>query len=97
VERKALALTLAMGATGAWNIDMSCSARETLPNYEALSYYALWIEGLQKVLTEHGLLRDAEVLAGRYRLMRFSQGTRDGWPGQRKGPRGRFTMPMVPI
>ena len=64
-EPKALALTLAMGATGAWNIDMSRSARETLPNYEALSYYALWIEGLQKLLAQRGLLREAEVLAGR--------------------------------
>jgi nitrile hydratase len=64
-EPKALALTLAMGGTGAWNLDISRSARETLPNYEALSYYALWIEGLQKLLTERGLLRDAEVLAGR--------------------------------
>src|ERR1700687_3639076 len=35
-EPKALALTLAIGATGAWNIDMSRSARETVPNYEAL-------------------------------------------------------------
>jgi hypothetical protein len=32
-EPRALALTLAMGATGAWNIDMSRSARETLPDY----------------------------------------------------------------
>jgi nitrile hydratase len=64
-EPKALALTLAMGATGAWNIDISRSARETLPNYEFLSYYALWIEGLQKLLAERGLVRNAEVLAGR--------------------------------
>jgi len=64
-EPKALALTVAMGATGAWNIDMSRSARETLPNYESLSYYALWIEGLQKLLAERGLLREAELAAGR--------------------------------
>jgi nitrile hydratase subunit beta len=64
-EPKALALTLAMGATGAWNIDISRSARETLSNYESLSYYALWIEGLQKLLAERGLVKNAEVLAGR--------------------------------
>jgi nitrile hydratase len=64
-EPKALALTLAMGATGAWNIDMSRSARETLPHYGSTSYYALWIEGLQKLLAERGLMREAEVLAGR--------------------------------
>jgi nitrile hydratase beta subunit len=63
-EPKAFAITVAMGATGAWNIDTSRSARETLPNYEALSYYALWIEGLQKLLTERRLVQEAEVLAG---------------------------------
>ena len=31
-ERKAFALTLAMGATGSWNIDQSRAARETLPD-----------------------------------------------------------------
>ena len=51
-EPRALALTLAMGATGAWNIDMSRSARETLPNYGALGYYAIWIEALQKLIAE---------------------------------------------
>jgi nitrile hydratase len=30
-ERDALAVVLAMGATGSWNIDMSRAARETLP------------------------------------------------------------------
>ena len=36
-EPRVLALTLAMGATGAWNIDSSRSARETLPQYARLS------------------------------------------------------------
>ncbi len=35
-EPRALALTLAMGATGSWNIDMSRAARETLPDYARL-------------------------------------------------------------
>ncbi len=64
-EARALALTLAMGATGAWNIDMSRAARETVPNYRALSYYELWIAGLQKLLQERGLLHDDELAAGR--------------------------------
>jgi nitrile hydratase subunit beta len=64
-EARALALTLAMGATGAWNIDMSRAARETLPNYRALGYYELWIAGLQKLLQERGLLSADELAAGR--------------------------------
>ena len=61
-EPRALALTLAMGATGSWNIDMSRSARETLANYRDLSYYEIWIHGLQKLLEERGLV-DADEIA----------------------------------
>ena len=64
-EPRALALTLAMGATGAWNIDMSRSARETLPDYAALGYYAIWTEALRKMLAERDLVRDDEIAAGR--------------------------------
>ena len=64
-EPKALALALAMGATGAWNIDMSRSARETLPDYAALSYYAIWLKALQKLVVERDLVYDDEIAAGR--------------------------------
>ena len=64
-ERQALALTLAMGATGAWNIDMSRRARETLPDYPALTYYEIWIKGLQSLLIERGLVGPDEIAAGR--------------------------------
>jgi nitrile hydratase subunit beta len=64
-ERQALALTLAMGATGAWNIDTSRSVRETLPDYRSLSYYEIWIKGLERLLIEHGLVDPAEIAAGR--------------------------------
>jgi len=63
-EPRALALTLAMGATGAWNIDMSRAARETLPEYARLSYYEIWTHALEKLLLERGLLRPDEVEAG---------------------------------
>ena len=66
-EPRALALTLAMGATGAWNIDTSRRARETLPNYAALSYYAIWINGLERLLTERGLVSAEELGAGQAR------------------------------
>ena len=61
-EPRALALTLAMGATGSWNIDMSRAARETLANYPDLSYYEIWIHGLQKLLEQRGLV-DADEIA----------------------------------
>ncbi len=64
-EPRALALTLAMGATGAWNIDMSRSARETLPDYAQLDYYRIWLAALQRLLAERGLLQSDELAAGR--------------------------------
>ena len=64
-ESRALALTLAMGATGAWNIDMSRSARETLPGYASLSYYAIWLGALRKLVVERGLAGTDELEAGR--------------------------------
>lgn len=64
-EPRALAVTLAMGATGAWNIDMSRSARETLPDYAASSYYEIWIKGLEKLLQERNLVQADELAAAR--------------------------------
>lgn len=66
-ERRVLALTLAMGATGSWNIDSSRHARETLPalQYWSSSYYEIWLAGLIKLMTERGLVTDAEVASGK--------------------------------
>ena len=64
-EPRALALTLAMGATGSWNIDASRSARETLPDYHELSYYQIWLSALEKLLNERRLVQTDELAAGR--------------------------------
>ena len=63
-ERQALAIVLAMGATGSWNIDMSRAARETLPAYARLSYYQIWLAALEKLMAERGQLAPEEVAAG---------------------------------
>ena len=65
-ERRALGLTLAMGATGQWNIDLSRSARETLPaaTYLSSSYYRIWTLALEKLLLQRGLINSAELAAG---------------------------------
>jgi nitrile hydratase len=64
-EPTALALALAMGATGSWNIDMSRAARETLPDYERLSYYRIWLAGLEKLMLERGQVFEDELAQGR--------------------------------
>ncbi len=64
-EPRAMALTVAMGATGAWNIDMSRSARETLTDYARLSYYQIWIAALERLLQQRGLVQADELAQGR--------------------------------
>jgi nitrile hydratase len=64
-EPRALALVLAMGATGSWNIDASRAARETLPNYLQLSYYQIWLAALEKLMAERGQLFEDEIAQGR--------------------------------
>ena len=64
-EARALALTLAMGATGSWNIDMSRAARETLPDYASLSYFQIWLAALQKLVEARGLASADEIASGR--------------------------------
>jgi len=60
-EPRVLALTLAMGATGLWNIDSSRAARETLADYRNLSYYQIWLAGLEKLLLQSGAVRANEI------------------------------------
>lgn len=69
-ERRALALTLAMGATGQWNIDLSRSARERLPPaiYLGSSYYAIWLQALERLMLERGLVQADELSTGEVRL-----------------------------
>ncbi len=66
-ERRAFALTLAMGATGEWNLDQSRFAREDREPVDYLSrtYYEIWEAGLARLLEERGLLTEEELAAGR--------------------------------
>jgi len=68
-ERRVLALSLAAGALGQWNIDASRHARERMPaaQYLAASYYEKWLYGLELLLVETGLLTREEVETGRAR------------------------------
>jgi len=65
-EKRALGVTLAAGAFGAWNIDESRHARESLHPavYYSSSYYEIWIRALEVLLKRHGFLGDADLAAG---------------------------------
>lgn len=64
-ERHAFGVTLATGALGRWNIDMSRFARErTDPaHYLATTYYEHWLHGLEILLVEKGLVTAEEMAA----------------------------------
>ncbi|WP_163847379.1 nitrile hydratase subunit beta [Pseudooceanicola aestuarii] len=65
-ERRALGVTLAAGAHGAWSIDESRHARENRDpaQYHSLSYYALWLHALEDLLKTHGMVTQAELDRG---------------------------------
>lgn len=63
-ERRAFALTLAMGMPGGWNIDMSRFARENRPDYLGLSYYQVWLAGVERLMLQRQLIAADEVATG---------------------------------
>jgi nitrile hydratase len=85
-EGRVMAMERAMGAIGAWTIDMARFSREALPPhvYLAASYYQRWFLGMRQMLLDRGLIDADEVAAG--------QALRPGKPL----PRGAFTMNDVP-
>jgi nitrile hydratase len=66
-QRRAFAITLAMGMPGGWNIDMSRFARENRPpqDYLGMSYYQIWLAGLERLMLERGLIAADEIKAGK--------------------------------
>lgn len=65
-EKRAFALTLAMAMPGGWNIDMSRFARENRPpqEYLSMSYYEIWMAGLEALMKERNLIAEDEIVAG---------------------------------
>lgn len=66
-EARTLAMTLAIGFFGQWNIDKGRYARETLPpaQYLSSSYYQIWFAALKKLLVANGFVTDEELAAGK--------------------------------
>ncbi len=71
-ERRAFALTVAMGFYGRWNIDASRYARENREplGYLRDSYYERWLHGLERLLEDNGLVTRAEIAARETELSR---------------------------
>lgn len=62
-HKRALAITLAAGTLGKWNLDVSRHAREGLPpkDYARFSYYEKWIAALTDLLVECNLVSRADL------------------------------------
>ena len=65
-HRRVLGITIAMGAMGAWSIDASRYARESLPrlDYSNFSYYEKWLGGLTNLLFQRGFINKNEIQSG---------------------------------
>ena len=66
-EARVLALTLAMGFHGRWNIDRGRYFRENRHplDYLASTYYEIWLKGLEALAVDAGFVRADELAAGR--------------------------------
>ena len=76
-ERRAFAITLAMGYGAQWNIDLTRYAREQMPpaDYLRSTYYEHWVFGLQKLLVDKGVLTRQEIEA---RMAEIARAEREG-------------------
>ena len=90
-EKRAFALTLAMGMPGGWNIDMSRFARENRkPNeYLDMTYYQIWLAGLETLMKERGLVAEDEIEAGPLTASAEAGRARPQAGGRRKDPASR--------
>ena len=66
-EKRALDLTIAMGATGSWTIAASRYQRESIEpaDYLSSSYYEIWIKGLERLVVAKGLATPDELRLGK--------------------------------
>lgn len=66
-EATVFGMTLACGMLGQWNLDQTRFAREQMrpAHYLASTYYEHWLDGLERLLVERGLLNTAELQSGK--------------------------------
>ena len=66
-EKRAFAVTLALGFQGRWNIDTSRHARENRhpADYLSSSYFELWLKGVEQLAVDNGLISAEELATGK--------------------------------
>ncbi len=75
-EKRAFAMTVALGFGGEWNIDMGRYTRESMDPalYLASTYYEKWLLGTQRLLVERGHVTEAEIEARMAELREKGEG-----------------------
>ncbi|MEM9677531.1 MAG: nitrile hydratase subunit beta, partial [Pseudomonadota bacterium] len=65
-ESRAMAMVVALGALGQWNIDQSRHARESLnpADYLTFPYYKIWVDGVEALMLKRDLLTPEELATG---------------------------------
>lgn len=65
-EKRVMGMVVALGAGGAWNLDQSRFARESLnpATYLSASYYEIWLEAALNLMLERGMLTPEEIDTG---------------------------------
>lgn len=66
-EKHVLGATLLTAALGQWSLDSSRHARERIPpaRYLGESYYEIWMDGLETLLLEAGIVTEEELRTGK--------------------------------
>ncbi len=66
-EERVMAMSVAMGPVGGWNIDQSRFSRENVRPVDYLnrSYYEIWFAGLTRLLAERNMVSPDELIAGK--------------------------------
>ena len=69
-EARVLAMVVAAGALGRWNLDQSRFARESLPPpiYQTTPYYGVWLAAFERLLADRGMATAEELADGRMRV-----------------------------
>jgi nitrile hydratase subunit beta len=91
-EKRALAISLAMGGTRSWSIDTSRHAREKIPpdQYWSMSYYEIWIAGLMRLMADHKMLEVAPKQISVFEAARVA-------PALAKGSAYNRDVPNAPL
>ena len=66
-EARVMAMVVAAGPLGQWNLDQSRFARESLPPpvYQSTPYYGVWLAAFERLMLDRGMVTADEIATGK--------------------------------